>query len=80
EKLPTIVMAGGYGTTKEMYTDLFAEQFAAAGFLVLLYDHRGFGGSGGLPRGEINPWQQAEDLRHAITYVISLAAVNTSKL
>lgn len=56
-KQPAIVMTGGYGTTKEMYTDLFAEKFAAAGFLVLLYDPRGFGSSDGTPRREINPWQ-----------------------
>lgn len=79
-KHPAIVMTGGYGTTKEMYTDLFAEKFAAAGFLVVLYDPRGFGSSGGTPRREINPWQQVEDFRHAITYVSSLSLVDTNRI
>lgn len=80
EKYPAIVMAGGYGTTKEMYTDLFAEKFAASGFLVLLYDHRGFGSSDGTPRREINPWQQVEDFRHAITYVSGLPSIDVNRI
>lgn len=78
--LPAVVMACGYGTTKEMFTDRFAEVFAAAGLAVLLYDHRGFGASEGTPRQEIDPWRQVEDLRHAITYVGSLPAIDAARI
>lgn len=80
QHLPAIVMCGGYGTTKEMFTDLYAEKFAAAGFAVLLYDHRGFGASDGLPRHEANPWQQVEDFRHAITHARSLGGVDGERI
>lgn len=79
-RFPAVVMAGGYGTTKEMFTDRFAEVFAAAGLAVLLYDHRGFGASEGQPRQEIDPWRQVEDLRHAITHASSLPAVDPSRI
>ncbi len=79
-RFPAVVMAGGYGTTKEMFTDQFAEVFAAAGFAVLLYDHRGFGASEGEPRQEIDPWRQVEDLRHAITYASSLPTLDPSRI
>lgn len=66
---PTIVMAHGFSATKEMYLDDFAEVFCRAGFAVLVYDHRNLGESGGQPRGEIDPWQQIQDYRTAITWL-----------
>lgn len=79
-RVPAIVMSGGYGTTKEMFVDCYAEKFAASGFVVLLYDHRGFGSSDGTPRHEINPWQQVEDFRNAITYVSGLSFVDAKRI
>lgn len=79
-RLPAIVMAGGYGTTKEMFTDLVAERFANAGFAVFLYDHRGFGTSGGEPRNEIDPWRQVEDLKHAVTFASGHSAVDPDRI
>lgn len=79
-RYPAIVMTGGYGTTKEMFVDRFAERFAAAGFIVVLYDHRGFGASDGTPRHEANPWQQVEDFRHAITYTSDLGLVDAKRI
>ena len=38
---------------------------------VLLFDHRGFGASGGEPRHEINPWSQARGYRDALNLVHS---------
>ncbi|MET3133228.1 pimeloyl-ACP methyl ester carboxylesterase [Oxalobacteraceae bacterium GrIS 1.11] len=76
----TIVMAGGFGTSKEMYTDRYAEKFAAAGFIVLLYDQRGFGASDGEPRHEIDPWLQVEDLRHALTCAHGLVQVDPARV
>ena len=68
KKHAVIVISHGYAAHKEMYLDRYASRFAAAGYAVLAYDHRGFGDSDGEPRQEINPWQQIEDTRHAITF------------
>ncbi|ACP34869.1 peptidase S15 [Sulfolobus islandicus L.S.2.15] len=69
EKFPAIVMAHGFSAVKEMYLDSFAEVFAKAGFVVLVYDNRNFGESEGEPRQEIDPWQQVKDYRYAISHV-----------
>lgn len=66
---PAVVMAHGTSTTISMVTDRYAEAFLAAGFAVLLYDHRNFGQSGGEPRQEINPWMQARGYRDAPSYL-----------
>lgn len=60
-----IVMTHGWGAVKEMYLDHYAEVFVDAGFATLVYDHRNFGASDGLPRQEIDPWAQLRDYRHA---------------
>ena len=46
---PAITMAHGYAGTREHGIERFARAFAAAGFVVLLHDHRNFGASGGEP-------------------------------
>ena len=73
-------MAHGFSAVKEMYLDSFAEVFAAAGLNVLVYDNRNFGASDGEPRQEIDPWAQASDYRHAITYAGSLPEVDASRI
>lgn len=65
---PTVIATHGFGATKEMYVDRYAEAFADAGIACLLYDHRNFGASDGEPRQEVDPWAQAEDYRDAITF------------
>jgi fermentation-respiration switch protein FrsA (DUF1100 family) len=67
-RFPTIVMAHGFSAVKEMYLDRYAEAFAKAGFACLVYDNRNFGASDGLPRQEIDPWQQVRDYSDAITF------------
>lgn len=71
-KIPIVVMAHGTSATITMVADRYAEVFNEAGLCVLLYDHRNFGGSGGEPRQEINPWVQARGYRDAITFAESL--------
>jgi fermentation-respiration switch protein FrsA (DUF1100 family) len=77
---PLVAMAHGWGAVKEMYLDLYAETFAAAGLAVLVYDHRCFGASDGGPRQEIDPWAQVRDMRHAITFGESLPGVDPARI
>lgn len=64
-----IVMAHGFSGVKEMDLPPFAEKFADAGFTTLVFDYRGFGESGGEPRGQLFPHQQIEDYRNATTFL-----------
>jgi cephalosporin-C deacetylase-like acetyl esterase len=72
ERRPIVVMAAGFSCVKEMHLPKYAEVFAAAGLCVLLFDFRNLGASEGSPRQELNPWQQAEDYRHAITHATTI--------
>lgn len=77
---PVIVMAAGFSCVKEMHLDKFAEVFAAAGLSALVFDFRNLGASGGEPRQELNPWQQIDDYRHAITYAGTLPGIDPARV
>ena len=78
--VPGIVMAHGFSAVKEMGLLEFAEEFCAAGFAVLVYDHRNLGESAGEPRQEINPWAQARDYRYALSWLAERPEVDADRL
>ncbi|MDN7849174.1 alpha/beta hydrolase [Burkholderia seminalis] len=80
ETYPAIAMAHGFSAVKEQYLDRYAEVFAASGFAVLLYDHKNFGASDGLPRQEIDPVQQKRGYRDAIGYLLTRADVDGERI
>ncbi len=74
-----VVMAGGFAVTKEPATDRFAAAFSAAGFDVLAFDYRGFGGSGGAPLvARLD--DHREDWRAAIAASKTVAGVDPTKV
>ena len=77
---PLVIMAHGFSATRQMMADTYADVLHAAGLAVLLYDHRGFGASGGEPRQQINPWIQARGYRDAISYGSDLDGVDPSRV
>jgi hypothetical protein len=77
---PAITMAHGFAGTKEHGLERFAQAFAAAGFVVLVHDHRNFGTSGGELRADIDPWQQISDWRRAISYLETRPEVDPAKI
>ena len=77
---PFVVMAGGWCYVKELVQPKFSEVFAAAGIGSLIFDYRYMGGSGGEPRQHIDPWQQIEDYRNAISFAEGLDAVDADRI
>src|SRR5580693_3110983 len=77
---PAITMAHGFAGTKEHGLERFAQAFAAAGFVVLVHDHRNFGTSGGDLRGDIDPWRQIADWRRAISYLEARSEVDPARI
>lgn len=63
---PCVVLAHGFGTTRDSGLMPFAERFTAAGCDVLLFDYRGFGGSAGSPRQDVDHRRHREDYHAAI--------------
>jgi len=78
--LPAISMAHGFAGSRWHGLPRFAEAFAAAGFIVLLHDHRSFGLSGGEPRQDVDPWRQIEDWRYALSYLEALPRVDAGRI
>ena len=77
---PAISMAHGYAGVKEQGLEPFARAFAAAGFVVLLHDHRGFGASGGEIRHDVDPWRQIADWRRALSYLETRPEVDGDRI
>lgn len=77
---PLVILAHGLGATRELGLDAFASRFAAAGFLALAFDYRGFGGSGSEPRQWLDVRRQLEDWRAAVDFAHTLEGVDTSRI
>nr|WP_246882946.1 CocE/NonD family hydrolase [Pseudomonas chlororaphis] len=77
---PTIVMAHGFSAVKEQHLDKYADVFAAAGFVVILYDHANFSASDGPVRQEVDPVLQRRGYRDAITFAQTLPEVDADRI
>jgi alpha-beta hydrolase superfamily lysophospholipase len=77
--VPAAVIAHGLSGTRRDRLGAFAERFADAGFTALVFDHRGFGDSGGEP-DLFDPAWQLEDWRAAISFARSLPGVDGARI
>jgi pimeloyl-ACP methyl ester carboxylesterase len=77
--VPAVVMAHGLSGTRRDRLGAFAERFAAAGFVALVFDQRGFGDSGGEP-DLFDPARQLEDWRAAIAFARALPDVDPDRV
>jgi len=75
--LPIVVMAGGWCYVKELVQPHYAEAFVRVGCAALVFDYRRFGASDGTPRQHLDPWDQIEDYRNAISYAKTALWLNT---
>ncbi len=76
---PLIVIAHGLSGTRRDRLGPFAERFAAAGVAALVFDHRGFGDSGGEP-DLFDPRRQRQDWRAAIGFARSLPGIDPERI
>lgn len=80
EKRPAVVIAHGYSGVKEMGLDKYAEKFAAAGLIALVFDYRYLGASEGEPKGQIIYYEQHQDYRNAISWLTLQKEVDAQKI
>jgi uncharacterized protein len=79
KRVPIVVMAHGLSGTRRDGLGPFAERFAAAGIAALVFDHRGFGDSGGEP-GLFRPVRQLEDWGAALACARSLPGIDADRV
>jgi alpha-beta hydrolase superfamily lysophospholipase len=78
---PAVVMAHGFSATiSGMVADLYAEAFAEAGLVALLYDHAGFGISDGEPRHQVDSWLQARGYVDAVSFAATLEDIDSDNV
>jgi len=77
---PLVVMAGGWCYVKELVQPEYAKVFAGSGVAALVFDYRNFGDSAGEPRQHLDPWEQIEDYRNAISFAETLPEVDKSRI
>ncbi|EFQ82760.1 hydrolase, alpha/beta domain protein [Aeromicrobium marinum DSM 15272] len=77
---PCVVMAHGFGGTRDTGLAGYAEGFARAGLDVLLFDYRGFGDSDGAPRQHISFRRQRADYRAAVAAARGIDGVDADRI
>lgn len=77
---PCVVMAHGFGGTRDSGLEPYAERFAAAGLDVLVFDYRGFGASEGEPRQLVDWRRHREDYRAALAFARTLEGVDPDRI
>lgn len=77
---PVVVMAHGLGGVREMRLDAFAERFAEAGYVCLVFDYRHFGASDGEPRQLLSVRRQRQDWAAAVAFARTLPGVDPERV
>jgi dienelactone hydrolase len=77
---PCVVLGHGIGATAASGLEGFARAFAAEGIEALTFDYRGFGQSGGEPRGVVTVAAQLADYRAVIQHARGLESVDPDRV
>lgn len=79
-RFPCVVLGGGWCYVKELVQPMYARVLAANGVAALVFDYRYMGSSTGEPRQHIDPWQQIEDYRNAVSYVQAREDIDEARI
>lgn len=75
-----IIMAHGFAALRQFGLVKFAQRFAQAGYAVILFDYRYWGGSTGQPRELVSLSDQQNDWKTVIHYLKSHKSLSSRKL
>lgn len=77
---PTVIMAHGFAGERKFGLPKYAHCFAEAGYQVVLFDYRGFGGSTGKPRELVSPKHHVSDWAVVLKQVQKLHEVDANNI
>jgi fermentation-respiration switch protein FrsA (DUF1100 family) len=77
---PALVLTGPFTGVKEQVTGTYAARLSEAGYVTLAFDHRGFGASGGDPRGHEDAPGKLADLSAATSFLAGRADVDADRI
>ncbi|PTQ89150.1 alpha/beta hydrolase [Agitococcus lubricus] len=80
QDVPLVIMAHGFGGTREMRLEQYAQRFNNLGMATLIFDYRNFGASDGLPRQCLIPQKEVEDWHAALAFARRLPNINRQKI
>ena len=80
QAVPLVIMAHGFGATREMCLEQYAQRFNAAGMATFIFDYRHFGASDGTPRHVLVPQKEIKDWHAALAYARTLPNIDKSKI
>lgn len=75
-----IIMAHGFACLRQFKLVQFAKRFAQAGYAVVLFDYRYWGGSTGRPRELVSIQEQLSDWRTMLMHVSQRKSINSRKI
>lgn len=80
KKPAVIIMAHGFAALRQFGLIPYAQKFAQAGYAVVLFDYRFWGGSTGQPRELVSINKQIEDWKAVIAYLSSQKVIDPRKI
>lgn len=73
-------MGHGFGTPRAVALPVYAESSVRAGYIVMVFDYRYFGESGGESRQLLDIGKQHEDWRNALAYTCAQEGVDRRRI